>query len=343
MTSPANPPPLDPPPIDPSTPATPVPRPVRSEFPEPVRPDDPAAVRAARRNRTRRLIFAGAVGVGVRLVVIVAEFAAYVACGAEVLLVDAVASLADVAASLALLAAVKYAERPPDDDHPFGHGRFEPLAGLQLGVLIVLLGAALGGRAAWDAVSEDVALILPLWAAAVPLAAAVLLEITGRVVKSVGRREHSSALVAEAYHYRIDAFTSLVAAIGLAAASTAPEWGGLIDRAGAAALASLMIALGLAAVWENLHQLVDRVPDDERFELVRDAAASVEGVLEVEKVRIQHAGPDAHVDIDVEVNPEETVCEAHRTAQHVRAAVQMAWPSVREVVVHVEPYYEGDH
>ena len=318
-------------------------RPVRPAFPDPVRPEDPAAVRAARRLRTRRLIFAGAVGVGVRLVVIAAEFAAYGLCGADVLLVDAVASLADVAASLALLAAVKYAERPPDEDHPFGHGRFEPLAGLQLGVLIVLLGAALGGRAAWDAVRREAALNLPLWAAAIPLAAAALLELTGRTVKGVGRREHSSALVAEAYHYRIDAGTSLVAALGLAAASAAPAWGGLIDRGGAAALASLMIALGLAAVWENLHQLVDRVPDDGRFELVRAAAAAVPGVLEVEKVRIQHAGPDAHVDIDVEVNPEETVCEAHRTAQHVRAAVQTAWPSVREVVVHIEPYYEGDH
>ena len=316
---------------------------MRPAFPGPVRPEDPAAVRAARRTRTRRLLFAGAVGVGVRLVVIAAEFAAYLACAADVLLVDAVASLADVAASLAILAAVKYAERPPDEDHPFGHGRFEPLAGLQLGVLIVLLGAALGGRAAWAAATGPAAFDPPLWVAAVPLFAAALLEATGRAVKAVGRREHSSALVAEAHHYRVDAVTSLVAAVGLAGAAAAPAWGGLIDRAGAAGLASLMIALGLAAVWENLHQLVDRAPDAARFELVRSAAAAVPGVLEVEKVRIQHAGPDAHVDIDVEVNPAETVCEAHRTAQHVRAAVQTAWPSVREVVVHVEPYYEGDH
>ena len=326
-----------------SSPADPPTPPVRPEFPDPVPPEDPAAVQAARRRRTGRLIFAGAVGVGVRLVVIVAEFAAYFSCGADVLLVDAVASLADVAASLAILAAVKYAEKPPDEDHPFGHGRFEPLAGLQLGVLIVLLGGVLGGRAAWEAVRERPAADLPLWAAAVPALAAILLEATGRVVKVVGRREHSSALVAEAHHYRIDALTSLVAAAGLAAAAAAPAWGGLIDRGGAALLASLMIALGLAAVWENLHQLVDRVPDDGRFELVRAAAAAVPGVLEVEKVRIQHAGPDAHVDIDVEVDPAETVCEAHRTAQHVRAAVQTAWPSVREVVVHVEPYYPGDH
>ena len=106
----------------PRSPLQPAP-PVRPAFPDPVRPADPGAVRAARRTRTRRLVLAGGVGVGVRAVVIAAEFLAYWACGADVLLVDAVASLADVAASLAILAAVKVAERPPDEDHPFGQGR----------------------------------------------------------------------------------------------------------------------------------------------------------------------------------------------------------------------------
>ena len=327
----------------PRSPLEPASPPVRPAFPEPVRPADPGAVRDARRRRTRRLVVAGGIGVGVRSAVIAAEFAAYFLCGADVLLVDAAASLADVAASLAILAAVKVAEKPPDEDHPFGHGRFEPLAGLQLGVLIVLLGAALGGRAAWAAATTPAAAVLPLWAAAVPLLAAVFLEATGRAVAAVGRREHSTALVAEAAHYRVDAATSLVAAAGLAAAAFAPEWGGLLDRAGAVVLAALMVGLGAAAARENLHQLVDRAPDDDRFDLVQAAAAAVAGVLAVEKIRIQHAGPDAHVDIDVEVDPAETVCEAHRTAQHVRAAVQAAWPSVREVVVHVEPYYPGDH
>ena len=275
--------------------------------------------------------------------VIAAELLAYAACGADVLIVDAAASLADVAASLALLAAVKFAEKPPDEDHPFGHGRIEPLAGLQLGLLIVALGLFLGGRAAWAAATDPPALALPPWAAAVPAAAAVLLELTARAVAAVGRREHSSALLAEAGHYRVDAATSLLAGAGLLAAAAAPAWGGLIDRAGAAGLAALMVGLGAAAARENLHQLMDRVPHDDHFERVRAAAAGVPGVREVEKLRIQHAGPDAHVDIDVEVDPDETVREAHRTAQHVRAAVVAAWPSVREVVVHVEPYYEGDH
>ena len=108
-------------------------------------------------------------------------------------------------------------------------------------------------------------------------------------------------------------------------------------------MVAVVIWLGMSAAFENLHQLMDRVPEGESFERVRSAAAGVEGVLEVEKIRIQHAGPDAHVDIDIEVDPAIRVDEAHRIAQHVRAKIQSAWPSVREVVVHVEPFYAGDH
>jgi divalent metal cation (Fe/Co/Zn/Cd) transporter len=117
----------------------------------------------------------------------------------------------------------------------------------------------------------------------------------------------------------------------------------LIDHGGAKLLAAIVVWRGLRSAFENLHQLMDRVPESASFERVRAAAAAVEGVQEVEKIRIQHAGPDAHVDIDIEVDPAIRVDEAHRIAQHVRATIQSSWPSVREVVVHVEPFYPGDH
>ena len=312
-----------------------------TDYPAPVPPCDSVDVR--RRTRLRRLLVAGGVGVAVRLLIVGAELAAWAAVDSGTLLVDAVASLADVVASLSLLAAVRYAARPPDDDHPFGHGKFEPLAGLQLGVLIVLLGGWLAARQLASAGTSPAAGVLPPWACVVPLLAAALLEATARAVRRVGRREHSTALLTEAAHYRVDAATSVVAGVGLLLAAATPAFGALVDHLGAAVLAVLMVGLGLRATWENLHQLVDRVPDPAAFDRVSRAAASVPGVRAVEKVRIQHAGPDAHVDIDVEVDPAETVAAAHRIAQHVRAAVQTDWPSVREVVVHVEPFYAGDH
>lgn len=312
-----------------------------SGFPDPVRPREGS--KDARTRRMRRLMTVTLVGVGVRLVIVAAELAGYAVFGSAALLVDAVSSLADVAASLLLVVAIRLAARPPDDDHPFGHGRYEPLAGLQLAVCLVVLGIYLLVSQLWSAATAPSRGELSGFAGLIPLVAAVSLDAVGRVIRSIGVRHRSSALVAESVHFRIDAVTSFVAAVGIGLAAAAPDYGHLIDRLAATALAAVVVWLGVTAAFENLHQLMDRVPEGATFERVRAAAAGVEGVREVEKIRIQHAGPDAHVDIDIEVDPAIRVDEAHRIAQHVRAKIQSEWPSVREVVVHVEPYYAGDH
>ena len=273
--------------------------------------------------------------------VVLIELIGYVRLGSAALLIDAIASLVDVASSIALLAAIQLAVRPPDDDHPFGHGRYEPLAGLQIGLLIAGAGGLLLGQLLFGSARE---VFLPRPGAyLIPLAATVALFATSVAMRAIARRHRSSALAAEGHHYLADAATSLVATIALAAGEFAPEHAVRIDLAAAVALAVTMLVVGVLASRDNLHQLMDRVPDGGYFDRVRRAAASVDGVREVEKIRIQAAGPDAHVDIDIEVDPQMTVEDSHRLTQFVRAAVQDEWAMVREVVVHVEPYYEGDH
>ncbi|MCA9203001.1 MAG: cation transporter [Planctomycetales bacterium] len=311
------------------------------EFPEAI--PLPGEVAERRRRRTSMLVGTAALGIGLRIVIILVELAGYYWLGHHVLLVDAVASLTDVLASFMILLAIKLAERPPDEDHPFGHGRYEPLAGLQMGFVILGLGLYLFTQQFVSAMRQPAAGTIGGWDWLIPGGAAVLLELTARAVLRSARRGHSTALAAEAYHYRIDALTSLVAAAGLILAAWLPPWSLLVDHLFAMILAGVVVGLGAMAAWENLHQIMDRVPDDEWFARVRAAAALVSGVRDVEKIRIQRAGPDAHVDIDIEVDPRLTVDEAHLIAQQVRAAIQTDWPAVREVVVHVEPFYEGDH
>ncbi|QDT37858.1 cation diffusion facilitator family transporter [Stratiformator vulcanicus] len=311
------------------------------EFPEPVAP--PEEVSEARTGRTNRLLWIAGAGISVRLLVIAAELTAVVLLGSAALFVDAMATLADVIASIGLIVAIKLAERPPDDDHPFGHGRYEPLAGLQLGTLITLGGGALFISQLISAAQPHQAKTYSIVLAIIPAAAAVLLEIACRWVHSYGRRESSSALIAEAYHYRVDAITSVLAAVGMLVAVLLPNLGHLTDHVFALLLAGIMTWLGIGACRENMHQLLDRTPDESAFERVRTAAARIDGVLDIEKIRIQQAGPDAHVDIDVEVDPQMTVDDAHRIAQFVRREIQSDWPFVREVVVHIEPYFADDH
>ncbi len=312
-----------------------------AQFPDPVLPG--RAVEQVRRRRVRDLQWAAWVGVAIRLLVIAIEGAAVWQGGYEAIFVDVIASAFDIGASLAILLAIRLAARPPDDEYPFGHGRFEPLAGLQLGVLLSIAGAVLLGRYSLGLGGTSFEGNISPWIWTVPLLAAILLELASRIVRRSGLRNRSTALLAEAGHYRIDAWTSLLAAIGLGIAALIPAYGKLVDFIAAMVLSALMIVLGWRAAAHNLHQLLDRVPDEHHFDRVRAAAMTVAGVLDVEKVRIQHAGPDAHVDIDIEVEPTMTVHDAHTITQHVRTAIQMEWPFVRDVVVHVEPYYAGDH
>jgi cation diffusion facilitator family transporter len=310
-------------------------------FPAPVPTDE--SVAAARSHRERELMRAARIGIVLRVGVVIAELLGVWLFGYAALLVDAVSSLFDVAASIAIVFAVRLAARPPDEEHPFGHGRYEPLAGLQLGLLVCIAGVWLAARHVAGMFETPAAGEVKAFAWCIPAGAAVVLEFSARLIERSGRRQHSSALIAEGFHYRVDAATSIVAAVGLLTASRLPAYGHLIDLLSAALLAVIMLTLGALAAWENLHQLLDRVPREDHFQRVRESALKVDGVLGVEKVRIQHAGPDAHVDIDIEVDPDMPVSAAHVITQHVRARIQADWPFVREVVVHVEPFYAGDH
>lgn len=310
-------------------------------FPAPVAPG--LEVLAARQLRLAELQRAALTGIGLRIAVIIGECVALWWWNYAALFTDVVASALDVLSSLAIVVAIRAAAQPPDQEHPFGHGRYEPLAGLQVGVLIAVAGAWLLVRFLFGLLQSEPAGKVAGLAWLVPASAAVVMALAARLVHRIGMRERSPALAAEAQHYWVDAATSLIAATGLATAAALPAFGHHVDLGSAALLALLMIGLGLQAVRVNLHQLLDRVPEDEQFARVRTSALQAPGVQGVEKVRIQQAGPDAHVDIDIEVDPELSVAAAHVIAQHVRAQIQADWPFVLEVVVHVEPYYADDH
>lgn len=309
-------------------------------FPAPVEP--PLSVDEERERRLKNLRRLVITGVVVRGGIVAVELVAWWWLESQTLLVDAVASALDILASIALLAAVLLATRPPDDDHPFGHGRYEPLAGLQLGLLVAGAGLWLLAEQ-WGAGAARETLSATRWTFAVPLGATVLLALTGIRMRRDAREFRSSALLSEANHYLIDAATSFIATIGLLAGDIFPSISAFGDTTGAVLLAVMMVVLGGLAAWGNVHQIMDRTPEKEYFDRVRTSAMAVDGVLDVEKLRIQAAGPDAHVDIDIEVDPEMTVAASHEITQYVRAAIQAEWPAVREVVVHVEPWYEGDH
>lgn len=311
------------------------------QFPEKL--NLPSDVLMQRAQRKKELVLSASWGVCIRLGIIVFELFGVWLYGSSALLLDALASSVDVISTLLLILFIKFAARPPDDDHPFGHGRYEPLVGLQLGFLLIVVGAGMFVQQCLQFFDESSEKVIDGHAWIFPVVAVVLLEICYRVVTYTAKKQNSPALAADGIHYRIDALTSLFAAIALIAAAFIPEWSHLIDHAGALLIAILMVVLGVIASRQNLDQLVDKVPDPLVFERVKRAAMQADGVLGTEKIGIQQTGPDAHVDIDVEVDPHLTVEVAHEISQRVRLEIQKEWPAVRDVIVHIEPYYPNDH
>lgn len=310
------------------------------EFPKSVLP--PESVDYARIERKRHLLRGTGWGIGIRTLVIAFEMGGFIYFGSQALLMDALSSLIDVVCSLLLLLFIQLAGRPPDANHPFGHGRYEPLAGLQLGMLLTLVGGGMLIQQLFQWANETKGGLDPkAWI--IPFIALILLEICYAITSRLSKEHDSPALAAEAAHYRIDSLTSLMATLALIAAAFFPHWGKSIDHIGAIAIAILMIGMGAFASLKNMHQLLDTIPSSQYFNTVRKAARQVVGVMDTEKIRIQLYGPDAQVNIDIEVDPQLSVEKAHRISQLVRAEIQKEWPAVRDVSVHIEPFYPGDH
>ena len=309
-------------------------------FPKPV--EIPKEVLSARKARTAAMVRIAIWGMGIRFGIAAFELAGFFVYQSSALLLDALSTFADVASSLLLIVSIKLAERPPDREHPFGHGRYEPVVGLQLGIFLALGGVGLLVQQSIGLISKPLYSI-HIFVAIIPLVAVVLLEIAYVKMRRTAKQENSPALEAEAFHFRIDSLNSVIAFVALILAGTIPGYSSFFDRLGAIIIALFMLIVGCISAKRNLNQLLDRTPEDTFFEIVKKAAKSVDGVRETEKIRIQQYGPDAHVDIDIEVDPLLPVEKAHTISQYVRLAIQKEWPQVREVVVHVEPFYPNDH
>lgn len=310
-------------------------------FPDPVLP--PSEVEVARKQRYKELLSSSFKGVAVRVFIALFELTASLFFGSAVLFMDALSTGLDIVTTLALVVSFKLAAKPPDTNHPFGHGRFEPLAGFQLGIFLAVLGGGMFFYNTSEIPHQDPTAPLHPFLWIVPLISVVLLESCYRLLMRTALEQKSPALAADAMHYRVDSLTSLFATVALLVAGFAPSFSQNIDHIGAASIALFMVVLGINAARQNMHQILDRIPPKDYFERVKAAAEKAAGVEGTEKIRIQLFGPDAYVGIDVEVDPELSVKVAHEISQRVRFEIQKELPQVREVIVHIEPYYPGDH
>jgi len=254
---------------------------------------------------------------------------------AYVLIADGIESAMDVGGSIVIWGGLKVAARPPDRTHPYGHGKAEPIAAVivAIGVLAAALGLAI------QSVRE---IFLPHHGPApytlvVLIVAVIVKEFLYRYVIRFGRSVESTAVQTDAWHHRTDAMTSIAAFIGISVALVGGEaWQSADDWAALFACA-LIGTNGYRLLRPALFEIMDTAPRGKIVDSVRNAAAAVPGVIEVEKCLIRKMGLDFYVDLHVGVNGSISVHEGHEIAHQVKAAIQQGDSRIADVLVHIEP------
>lgn len=251
------------------------------------------------------------------------------------LVADAVESLVDVAASIVVWSAMRYGSKPADEEHPFGHGKIEPMAAMAVAVVIVIVGIGVAAEAVRQIITPH-STPKP-WTLLVLVLVIVVKESLARVADRAAKRARSSAGAADAWHHRSDAITSAFAFVGIAVAVIGgPDLARADDVA--ALLASGVIVLnGFLLAREPYHELLDR-HSPEVAQAACELAMGVPGVLGVEQCDARQSGRGYRVVMHVEVSPEMTVADAHGITGRIKAEIRSRRGDIDSVLIHIEPH-----
>jgi cation diffusion facilitator family transporter len=253
---------------------------------------------------------------------------------AYVLIADGIESGLDIAGSFVIWSGLKVAARPPDDSHPYGHGKAEPIAA-------VIVGAGVLAAAVGLAIQSVREIFLPHhppapYTLGILIVVIVVKETLFRYANRIGRKVESTAVQTDAWHHRSDALTSAAAFIGISVAliggkrwQSADYW--------AAIFACVVIAVnGVRLLRPAFYEIMDTAPG-KIVKSVCSVASAVPGVIEVEKCRARKMGLDFYVDLHVGVDGKISVHEGHEIAHRVKNAIQQNDSRIADVLVHIEP------
>jgi cation diffusion facilitator family transporter len=274
-------------------------------------------------------------GMIVNVLLAAAKVTAGVLGNSYVLIADGIESVLDIGGSAIIWGGLKFASRPPDATHPYGHGKAEPLAAgiVAAGVLLAALGLAI------QSVRE---IFLPHHAPA-PFTLIVLVVVVAvkeflyRSVIRLGKNVESTAVQTDAWHHRVDAMTSIAAFIGISIALIGGEGWQSADAWAALFACAIIAANGYRLLFPALHEMLDTAPRGEIVAIIKSAASSVPGVFEVEKCLVRKMGLSFYVDLHVGVDGGISVRDGHRIAHEVKDAIRKTDSRIADVLVHVEP------
>lgn len=252
------------------------------------------------------------------------------------LVADAVNSLGDVVATLAVLYALHVAQRPADAEHPYGHTRAEGIAATNVALVVIISALFVG----WEAIQRFSLPheIPPAWTLWIAGANILIKEGLYQYKVRVGRRTKSSAIIANAWDHRSDALCALAVLIGLAVIRIGGERYIWADEAASLVVVAAIVWSGIKLFRNSASELMDVQADSDYLDRIRSEAKDVPGVKDVETLRVRKSGLEFFADIHIEVDQDLSIAEGHKIGHLVKDRLLREFQSLRDVLVHIEPF-----
>jgi cation diffusion facilitator family transporter len=295
------------------------------------------------KDRFKEAEFAAMVGVVGNIVLALIKGYVGITSNSRALVADAVHSASDIVGSFAVYIGLRAAKQPPDEDHPYGHGKAESIAAIIVSVLLFLVGIEIGK-------SSIEAFFLEIEA---PKMAAIYAVIFSIIVKEwmfrykykLGKRINSDAIIVNAYEHRSDVYSSVAALIGISGAIIGGrlglEWLVYADPVAGLVVALMIIRIAWKLGAESIHNTLDHVLHDEDTMELRGIVNRVDGVKKINALFAREHGYYVIVDLKISVDPHITVEEGHKIGKIVKERL-LEHSHVQDVLVHVNPYNEED-
>jgi cation diffusion facilitator family transporter len=273
-------------------------------------------------------------GVLINIILSVAKLLGGIWGHSQALIADGLHSLSDLASDGMVLLAARHAGEEADEDHPYGHARFETLATVGLAILLIIVGLGIAYDAFLRLVDTKVAVtpaFYTLWIAGFSVLSKEALYHYTRII---AKRINSSMLEANAWHHRSDAISSIVVLIGIIGAQMGmPK----LDAFAAIVVALMVLKIGYELGYNSIQELVDTALDPTVVDAIRAKILSHEDVRELHMLRTRRMGQNALVDVHIMVSPKLSVSEGHHISETVERALIDSFEEINDVTVHIDP------
>jgi len=256
----------------------------------------------------------------------------------QALIADAAHSLSDLSTDFAVILGARVWTKPADEDHPYGHRRIETIITLSISLFLLAFALVIGFNALATLHLEEKQQpgLIAFWGALISI---VLKELLYHVTLRVGKRVKSSAVIANAWHHRTDALSSLPVAVAVAVAAVNPRWS-FLDQLGAFVVALIILHVSLRMLWEAFREMADTGASQKTRQAITSVVLSTEGVRSLHALRTRRVGSGWHVDLHIQVDPQLTVKEGHDISERVKTNLKSQDLDISDVLIHLEPYEE---